>query len=174
MSLSPSSLVSASARIVLLVTMLSALATGLHDCAAAEVCNIKVVTDGNPDYTDMGSMIHSATSNWPTAVQAVDRRQVPDAAKPGKLIEETPTLKCLGVRWLIGGDGNANARVAVAYRKLGSETWHPALDLFRVETAAIREPNRPDAELRFRRIWRHMEAVSQMERRALRYDEGCR
>jgi hypothetical protein len=33
-------------------------------CAAAEVCNVKVVTDGNPDYSDMGSMIHSVTSNW--------------------------------------------------------------------------------------------------------------
>ena len=32
-----------------------------------------------------------------------------------------PTLKCLGVRWLIGGDGNGNARIAVAYRKIGSD-----------------------------------------------------
>ena len=85
---------------------------------------------------------HQSTSE-PAAVQATGRRPVPDAAKPGEPIEETPTLKCLGVRCPIGGDGNANARVAVAYRKLGGETWHPALDLFRVETAAIREPNRP-------------------------------
>ena len=32
--------------------------------AAAQVCNLKVVTDASPDYTDMGSMIHSITSNW--------------------------------------------------------------------------------------------------------------
>jgi hypothetical protein len=34
--------------------------------AAAEVCNLKVVTDASPDYTDMASMIHSVTSKWPT------------------------------------------------------------------------------------------------------------
>jgi hypothetical protein len=30
----------------------------------AQVCNIKVVTDANPDYHDIGSMIHSITSRW--------------------------------------------------------------------------------------------------------------
>jgi hypothetical protein len=33
--------------------------------ARAEVCNIKIVTDANPDYSDIGSMIYSITSNWP-------------------------------------------------------------------------------------------------------------
>jgi hypothetical protein len=33
--------------------------------ASAQVCNIKVVTDANPDYHDIGSMIHSITDNWP-------------------------------------------------------------------------------------------------------------
>jgi hypothetical protein len=33
---------------------------------AAEVCNIKVVTDANPDYADIGSMLHSMTANWST------------------------------------------------------------------------------------------------------------
>ena len=33
--------------------------------ARAEVCNIKVVTDANPDYSDIGSMLHSITDNWP-------------------------------------------------------------------------------------------------------------
>jgi len=32
----------------------------------AEVCNLKVVTDASPDYSDMPSMIHSITSKWPT------------------------------------------------------------------------------------------------------------
>lgn len=67
------------------------------------------------------------------------------AAQAGELIQEEPTLRCLGVRWFIGGDANRNARVAVAYRKPGDEAWKPALDLFRVETAAIREANRPPA-----------------------------
>ena len=34
---------------------------------AAQVCNLKVVTDANPDYSDIGSLIHSATANWPDA-----------------------------------------------------------------------------------------------------------
>lgn len=66
-----------------------------------------------------------------------------DRAVPGEVIQEAPTLKCLGIRWFIGGDQNRNARVAVAYRPVGSSTWKAALDLFRVETAAVREPNRP-------------------------------
>lgn len=74
---------------------------------------------------------------------AVAAANVAHASEAGEVIEETPTLKCLGVRWLVGGDSNANARVAVAYRQSGSERWKQALDLFRVETAAIREPKRP-------------------------------
>ena len=31
--------------------------------AGAQVYNIKVVTDANPDYSDMESMIHSISSN---------------------------------------------------------------------------------------------------------------
>ncbi len=257
----------------LIVAALAILAANCHVCSAAEVCNllvspqethsavcnIKVVTDGNPDYTDIGSMLHSTTSNWTetkdkcwalwywnhiarrqTAPMIVHGRELTDPIRqfndygytmcstvagvncgiwgamglsvkfwdislhtvpeveydgrwhmvdssmsalytlcdgttiagvedigaegvctaggvratepsgieptePGDVTAERPTLKCLGVRWLIGGDGNANARVAVTYRKLGSETWKGALDLFRVETAAIREPNRPPA-----------------------------
>jgi hypothetical protein len=34
--------------------------------ADAEVCNIKVVTDASPDYTDLASMVHSITANWST------------------------------------------------------------------------------------------------------------
>ncbi|MCU0917933.1 MAG: hypothetical protein MUC88_25730 [Planctomycetes bacterium] len=34
--------------------------------ATAEVCNLKVVTDASPDYTDLGSMIHSITARWPS------------------------------------------------------------------------------------------------------------
>jgi len=37
--------------------------------AAAQVCNIKVATDANPDYSDMGSMIYSATSQWSTPAE---------------------------------------------------------------------------------------------------------
>ena len=34
--------------------------------ARAQVCNLKVVTDASPNYTDIGSMIQSITSKWPT------------------------------------------------------------------------------------------------------------
>ena len=33
----------------------------------AQVCNVKVVTDASPDYSDMTSMVRSITSGWPTA-----------------------------------------------------------------------------------------------------------
>ena len=33
---------------------------------AAEVCNLKVVTDASPDYSDLPSLLHSITANWAT------------------------------------------------------------------------------------------------------------
>ncbi|MCH5376363.1 MAG: right-handed parallel beta-helix repeat-containing protein, partial [Planctomycetes bacterium] len=78
-----------------------------------------------------------------TLVSAADDPAIPNAASPGALVQELPTLQCLGARWLIRGDGNGNAQVAVTYRPIGAETWHQGLDLFRVPTAGIREANRP-------------------------------
>lgn len=37
--------------------------------AGAEMCNLKVVTDASPDYSDVESMIHSITSKWPTPAE---------------------------------------------------------------------------------------------------------
>ncbi len=34
--------------------------------AFAQLANVKVVTDANPDYSDMESMVHSITANWTT------------------------------------------------------------------------------------------------------------
>jgi len=62
-----------------------------------------------------------------------------DAAAPGRLEEELPTLECLGVRWLISGDANANATVQIHYRGAGAEPWRRALDLFRVDPAGMRK-----------------------------------
>ena len=49
---------------------LCALAVGLAAAGArsadAQVCNIKVVSDASPDYSDMESMVRSITSRWPT------------------------------------------------------------------------------------------------------------
>jgi len=32
--------------------------------ATAEVCNLKIVTDASPDYSDIPSLLHSATAKW--------------------------------------------------------------------------------------------------------------
>lgn len=37
--------------------------------ACGQVCNVKVVTDASPDYHDMDSLIHSATSRWETPAE---------------------------------------------------------------------------------------------------------
>jgi hypothetical protein len=63
-----------------------------------------------------------------------------NAAVPGPLVAEQPTLHCLGVHWLIGGDANANARVDVAYRRSGATTWRQAESLFRVFRDRMRTP----------------------------------
>jgi len=68
-----------------------------------------------------------------------------DAAMAGKLVEELGTLKCLGIRWMIGGDDNANARVRVAYRPAGGGAWREAMDLFRVDREGMRKATRPPA-----------------------------
>jgi len=34
--------------------------------SSASIYNLKIVTDANPDYTDLPSLVHSATSKWPT------------------------------------------------------------------------------------------------------------
>jgi hypothetical protein len=57
-----------------------------------------------------------------------------DAAAPlGDPILDPPTLRCLGVYWIVGGDANADATVALDYRPRGSADWRRALPLFRVE-----------------------------------------
>jgi len=68
-----------------------------------------------------------------------------NAAAAGKLREELPTIKCLGVRWMIGGDDNHNARVGVEYRPCGTGRWRRALDLFGVESEGMRKGSRPPA-----------------------------
>ncbi|MGA2033092.1 MAG: hypothetical protein ABSG68_12610 [Thermoguttaceae bacterium] len=42
---------------------------GAAASARAEVCNIKVLTDATPDYTDMPSMIRSITGKWSTPAE---------------------------------------------------------------------------------------------------------
>ncbi|MBI4600761.1 MAG: hypothetical protein HY721_02260 [Planctomycetes bacterium] len=35
----------------------------------AQVCNVKVVTDASPDFSDLESFLHSATSRWETPAE---------------------------------------------------------------------------------------------------------
>lgn len=60
-----------------------------------------------------------------------------DAAQAlGDPVLETPTLHCLGVHWIVGGDANANAAVRVEWRKAGAAEWRNGPPLFRVERGA--------------------------------------
>jgi len=59
--------------------------------------------------------------------------QQDNASRPGEAMLEAPTFLCLGVRWYIEGDANANAKVSLEYRKAGFRKWLKALPLFRVE-----------------------------------------
>jgi hypothetical protein len=50
-------------------TMMAALVGLVAPFSAADVYNLKVVTDANPDYSDLPSLVHSATSRWETPEQ---------------------------------------------------------------------------------------------------------
>lgn len=64
-----------------------------------------------------------------------------DAVTPGELIIEPPTLINLGFEWLIDGDANRNASVAVSYRKAGAADWKTALPLLRLQNERVSQPN---------------------------------
>lgn len=57
------------------------------------------------------------------------------AAPVGEPVLEAPTLRSLGMHWIVRGDENANATVTLQYRKSGGE-WKKGMPLFRVEKNA--------------------------------------
>jgi hypothetical protein len=60
-----------------------------------------------------------------------------DASRPaGEPVLEHPTLRSLGVYWIIEGDDNKNATVSLQYRKAGAPLWSSGPNLFRVEKGA--------------------------------------
>jgi len=63
-----------------------------------------------------------------------------NASVAGPLVTELPTLHCLGVYWLIGGDANANARVDVEVRPTGTTPWRRTEPLVRVFPDRMRTP----------------------------------
>ena len=62
---------------------------------------------------------------------------------PGPATLDPSTYVCLGVKWIVQGDANANARVELEYRQKGEGKWLRGMDLFLVETAAVPEQERP-------------------------------
>ena len=57
--------------------------------------------------------------------------------KAGEFVVDPPTLISLGFEWLIQGDDNRNATVAVSYRKQGEAQWHEAMPLLRLDGERI-------------------------------------
>ncbi len=71
-----------------------------------------------------------------------------DASVPaGEPVLEPSTLHCLGVYWIVRGDANRNAAVAVDVRKAAAAEWRKGPPLFRVEKGASRLPVPADAWL---------------------------
>jgi hypothetical protein len=56
-----------------------------------------------------------------------------DGVTAGELIVEPPTLISLGFEWLVDGDDNRTASVAVAYRRKGERDWRTSLPLLRLQ-----------------------------------------
>src|SRR5437588_8860448 len=72
----------------------------------------------------------------------------------GEPVLEPATLHCLAVHWLIRGDDNENASIAISYRKTDAARWIEGPPLLRVERNSTRNERgqssveiRPDAWL---------------------------
>jgi hypothetical protein len=68
----------------------------------------------------------------------------PNAASPGELVVEPPTLINLGFEWFLEGDANRNAVVDVAYRKAGESAWRAGLPMLRMGGERIYSESRVD------------------------------
>src|SRR5215475_8264914 len=62
-----------------------------------------------------------------------------DKTTAKEFITEPATLVSLGFEWLIDGDDNRNATVAVSYRKEGEPTWRAGPPLLRIGNERINE-----------------------------------
>lgn len=56
-----------------------------------------------------------------------------------RLIVGRPTLLSAGFEWMINGDSNRTASVAVTYRKKGETAWKPALPMLRLQFEEAQE-----------------------------------
>src|ERR1051325_10677152 len=62
-----------------------------------------------------------------------------DKTSAGEFVTEPPTLVSLGFEWMIAGDDNRNATVAVSYRRRGEQAWRHGLPLLRIGNERINE-----------------------------------
>ena len=61
------------------------------------------------------------------------------SVSPGELVIDPPTLINLGFEWLIRGDANRNASVAVSYRKVGESEWRAGMPLLRLHHERVEQ-----------------------------------
>ena len=64
---------------------------------------------------------------------ATGQPRAANAVRAGEFLVEPATLINLGFEWLIDGDDNRNASVAVSYRRPGEAAWRPALPMLRLK-----------------------------------------
>jgi hypothetical protein len=87
------------------------------------------------------AVAYSQSAASPVSGASTGERAAPQAAGAralGDPVLEAPTLRSLGVYWIVDGDENRNARIEVAYRKAGTAAWKKGPALFRVERDAHR------------------------------------
>jgi hypothetical protein len=86
----------------------------------------------------------SGAATTPAAAPPAPSTRPEDASVPGEVAPEPSTLRSLSVRWPVRGDANANAGVAVEYRRSGEAQWRPAYPLFRPHPEHQSPPLRVD------------------------------
>jgi hypothetical protein len=76
-----------------------------------------------------GSALCLALVSQGPRARAADAKS--NAATAGEFVIGPPTLINLGFEWVIQGDDNRNAAVAVSYRKKGDTQWRQGMPLLR-------------------------------------------
>src|SRR4051794_11392384 len=67
-----------------------------------------------------------------------------NAITTGELVVDPPTLINLGFEWVVEGDANHTATVAVSYRKTGDAAWRAALPLLRLDGERVKSGRQID------------------------------
>ena len=83
-----------------------------------------------------GAILLAILAGVPASAAAAD-----DRITPGELIVDHPTLINLGFEWIVSGDDNRNAQVAVTYRQQGETQWKQGLPLLRLHGERIYQEN---------------------------------